>query len=229
MDTEAQSSLADALARAKKIGNRLSRDSPEEAVACGPITWEEKKMPIGPEEIKMPMMVVEKMKMPTKLIEMVIGRDGEMVKKIQSDTKAIVRPPPPIQLDAVPPLEQEISIMGTAEAVSKAKTVLMQIMEEGNVPDIKELLKSSPSESEYVLNLKIPAGKVGLIIGKRGETIRSLQEKAKCRMVLIQDGEFQDRDEKSLRITGEKKAVLYGKRLAEDLIEAKELVKLNIF
>lgn len=49
----------------------------------------------------------------------------------------------------------------------------------------------------------IPANKVGLVIGKGGETIKQLQSKCGCKMMMVQDGPFQNAPEKPLRITGE--------------------------
>lgn len=48
----------------------------------------------------------------------------------------------------------------------------------------------------------IPANKVGLIIGKGGDTIKQLQAKCGCKMMMVQDGPFQQAPEKPLRITG---------------------------
>lgn len=52
----------------------------------------------------------------------------------------------------------------------------------------------------------VPGPKVGLIIGKGGETIKQLQEKSGAKMVVIQDGPSQE-NEKPLRITGEPQKV----------------------
>lgn len=49
----------------------------------------------------------------------------------------------------------------------------------------------------------IPGPKVGLIIGKGGESIKQLQEKSGAKMVIIQDGPNQQENEKPLRISGE--------------------------
>jgi far upstream element-binding protein len=59
----------------------------------------------------------------------------------------------------------------------------------------------------------VPGPKVGLIIGKGGETIKQLQEKSGAKMVVIQDGPTQEQ-EKPLRISGEPQKVevflIYG-------------------
>lgn len=56
------------------------------------------------------------------------------------------------------------------------------------------------------VEIMIPGPKVGLIIGKGGETIKSLQEKSGAKMVVIQDGPNQEA-EKPLRITGDPQKV----------------------
>lgn len=56
------------------------------------------------------------------------------------------------------------------------------------------------------VEIMVPGPKVGLIIGKGGETIKQLQEKSGAKMVVIQDGPSQE-NEKPLRITGEPQKV----------------------
>lgn len=52
----------------------------------------------------------------------------------------------------------------------------------------------------------VPGPKVGLIIGKGGETIKHLQDTTGARMVVVQDSNSQDY-EKPLRITGTQQQV----------------------
>ena len=49
----------------------------------------------------------------------------------------------------------------------------------------------------------IPGTKVGLVIGKGGENIKNLQERAGVKMVMIQDSNVPSHQDKPLRITGE--------------------------
>lgn len=72
----------------------------------------------------------------------------------------------------------------------------------------------------------VPGPKVGLIIGKGGETIKQLQEKSGAKMVVIQDGPNQEQ-EKPLRISGEHSKVEYAKQLVYDLIAEKEMQAYN--
>lgn len=72
----------------------------------------------------------------------------------------------------------------------------------------------------------VPGPKVGLIIGKGGETIKQLQERSGAKMVVIQDGPNQEQ-EKPLRISGDPAKVEYAKQLVYDLIAEKEMQAFN--
>jgi far upstream element-binding protein len=69
--------------------------------------------------------------------------------------------------------------------------------------------------------IMIPGAKVGLVIGKGGETIKQLQEKTGAKMVVIQDGPGQEM-EKPLRISGDPDKVEHAKQLVYELIQDKE-------
>lgn len=70
------------------------------------------------------------------------------------------------------------------------------------------------------VEIMIPGSKVGLIIGKGGETIKQLQERTGAKMVVIQDGPTQEM-EKPLRISGDPQKVEHAKQLVYELIEDK--------
>lgn len=76
------------------------------------------------------------------------------------------------------------------------------------------------------VEIMVPGPKVGLIIGKGGETIKQLQERSGAKMVVIQDGPNQEQ-EKPLRISGDPQKVEYAKQLVYDLIAEKEMQAFN--
>ncbi|CAB0015455.1 unnamed protein product [Nesidiocoris tenuis] len=71
------------------------------------------------------------------------------------------------------------------------------------------------------VEVMIPGAKVGLVIGKGGETIKMLQEKSGAKMVVIQDGPNQEA-EKPLRITGDPQKVEHARQLVYELLAEKE-------
>lgn len=76
------------------------------------------------------------------------------------------------------------------------------------------------------MEIMIPGPKVGLIIGKGGETIKQLQEKSGAKMVVIQDGPNQEH-EKPLVISGDPAKIEHAKQLVYDLIAEKEMKSFN--
>jgi len=171
-------------------------------------------------------MLVEEVYVPNKLVGLVIGRGGEMINKLQSESgaKIQVAPDPPPEM-AMIQQDRQVTVTGTSESVNKAKALIEQIKNEGKVPE--KLLMGPSAPGEYSIEMMIVGNKIGLVIGKGGETIKSLQERAGCKMVLFQEGEYAHAPEKPLRISGEQSKVQYGKQLVSDLLTMKELESIN--
>jgi len=55
--------------------------------------------------------------------------------------------------------------------------------------------------------IMIPGPKVGLIIGKGGETIKQLQDRSGAKMTVVQDMSLGQEEEKPLRISGSSMSV----------------------
>eukprot|EP00795_Rhopilema_esculentum_P010731 gene10731-19511_t len=252
-NAEQDAKYQDALARARQIAAKLQNSAPgatpitPEPQETRKRTVEEaglengataaKRSPIPPGDAKqvamqvaanitqragLGSMVVEDIKIPNKFVGLIIGRGGEMINKLQSETSARIQvAPDPIPGQSASVQDRNITITGAPAAVETAKKLVNKICEEGKVPE--HLLAVPNQPGEFVIEHMIPASKVGLIIGKGGETIRNLQERAGCRMVMIQDGPFQNAPEKPLRITGDPQKCQYGKQMVLDLLTEKEL------
>ncbi|KAJ6223338.1 hypothetical protein RDWZM_001883 [Blomia tropicalis] len=80
---------------------------------------------------------------------------------------------------------------------------------------------------EKTLDFMIPGNKVGFVIGKGGEMIRTLQDKAGVRMVFNQDSNEPTAHEKPLRISGPPDKVDYAKQLVVDLLTEKDMEASN--
>ena len=76
---------------------------------------------------------------------------------------------------------------------------------------------------EKMLDMMIPGNKVGYVIGKGGEMIRNLQERAGVKMTVFQDSNEATDMEKQLRITGLPDKVDYAQQLVNDLLTEKEI------
>lgn len=86
---------------------------------------------------------------------------------------------------------------------SRAKELVLSIVNQRSRSEgIGDITMSSSSGGMMghpgFVEIMIPGPKVGLIIGKGGETIKQLQEKSGAKMVVIQEGPSQEQ-EKPLR------------------------------
>ncbi|XP_074108570.1 P-element somatic inhibitor isoform X2 [Cotesia typhae] len=179
----------------------------------------------------------------------VIGRGGEQITRLQSETGCKIQMAP--ESGGLP--ERLCTLTGPREAVNRAKDLVLSIvnqrcrseggMGEMNMPNPNAgggngggggnngggggggpMISNNSHPGN--LEIMIPGPKVGLIIGKGGETIKQLQEKSGAKMVVIQDGPSQEQ-EKPLRITGDPQKVEYAKQLVYELIAEKEIQMYN--
>lgn len=110
--------------------------------------------------------------------------------------------------------DNNYSVLPVLVCCSRAKDLVLSIVNQRNKPG-EDLIPGAnppypgPSPSSAItasilsghpgfVEIMIPGPKVGLIIGKGGETIKQLQEKSGAKMVIIQDGPGQEQ-EKPLR------------------------------
>lgn len=160
--------------------------------------------------------IMEEYKVPDKMVGLIIGRGGEQITRLQSETGCKIQLAP--ESDGTP--ERPCTLSGTREAVQQVKEMINQIISKANSPFPPD---SANSDGQYVAEMMIPGPKVGLLIGKGGENIRNLQEKGGVKMVLIQDGPQQTTHEKPLRITGDPQKVEFAKQMVADLLAQKDL------
>ncbi|XP_032417996.1 far upstream element-binding protein 2 [Xiphophorus hellerii] len=154
--------------------------------------------------------ITEEYKVPDSMVGLIIGRGGEQINKIQHDSGCKVQ----IAHDSVGLPERSISLTGSPEAVQRAKAFLEDIVSRGH--------DSSNGQSGSMQEIIIPAGKAGLIIGKGGETIKQLQERAGVKMILVQDGSQPPNIDKPLRIIGDPYKVQQAKEMVNEILRERD-------
>ncbi|KAK4884682.1 hypothetical protein RN001_000953 [Aquatica leii] len=184
----------------------------------------------------------EDIKVPDKMVGLIIGRGGEQITRLQSESGCKIQMAP----DSGGLPERICSLSGNREAITHAKELIMNIVQQrgrteglggmdlGSLPMSQNNFSgpgmnnsnSNLGGSRNFVEIMVPGPKVGLIIGKGGETIKQLQEKSGAKMVVIQDGPNQE-VEKPLRISGDPSKVEYAKQLVYDLIAEKEMQAYN--
>ncbi|XP_043576351.1 far upstream element-binding protein 3-like isoform X2 [Chiloscyllium plagiosum] len=116
--------------------------------------------------------------------------------------------------------ERSCTLTGSPESIEEAKRLLGQIVDRcRNGPGFHNDIDSSNSA---IQEIQIPASKVGLVIGKGGETIKQLQERTGVKMIMIQDGPLPTGADKPLRITGDPYKVQQAKEMVMEIIRDKD-------
>jgi len=103
-------------------------------------------------------------------IGLVLGANGKTLKTIQAATGAR------INLPEKGSSSKKVTIVGEKEAVKLAKSTLRQLLQDGFSPLTHE---------GWIKNeIEFPAEKFGILIGPKGQTIKSIQGNTKCRINL---------------------------------------------
>ncbi|KAM4604825.1 far upstream element-binding protein 1 isoform 6-T6 [Polymixia lowei] len=153
----------------------------------------------------------EEFKVPDGMVGFIIGRGGEQISRMQQESGCKIQIAP----DSGGMPERSVTLTGSPDAILNAKRLLTEIVEKGR-PTPAFHHNDGPGMS--VQEIMVPASKAGLVIGKGGETIKSLQERAGVKMVMIQEGPQNTGADKPLRISGEPFKVQQAKEMVMELI-----------
>uniref|UniRef100_A0A8K9UZN1 KH-type splicing regulatory protein n=1 Tax=Oncorhynchus mykiss TaxID=8022 RepID=A0A8K9UZN1_ONCMY len=165
-----------------------------------------------------PSTMTEEYRVPDGMVGLIIGRGGEQINKIQQDSGCKVQIAP----DSGGMPERSVSLTGNPDAIAKAKMFLDEIVSRGRGAPSSSFHESTNGQSGSMQEMMIPAGKAGLIIGKGGETIKQLQERAGVKMILIQDGSQPPNMDKPLRIIGDPYKVQQAKELVNEILRERD-------
>uniref|UniRef100_A0A8C9T160 Far upstream element (FUSE) binding protein 3 n=1 Tax=Scleropages formosus TaxID=113540 RepID=A0A8C9T160_SCLFO len=119
--------------------------------------------------------VTEDFKVPDKMVGFIIGRGGEQITRIQLESGCKIQ----IAADSGGMMDRPCTLTGSPENIEQAKRLLGQIVDRcRSSPGFHNEMDGSSSIQEIL----IPASKVGLVIGKGGDTIKQLQNDAGVRI-----------------------------------------------
>uniref|UniRef100_A0A672HRP4 K Homology domain-containing protein n=1 Tax=Salarias fasciatus TaxID=181472 RepID=A0A672HRP4_SALFA len=145
------------------------------------------------------------------IVNAFIGRGGEQISRLQQESGCKIQIAP----DSGGMPERSVTLTGPPESIQTAKRLLTEIVEKGRPAPA---FHHNDGPGMTVQEIMVPATKAGLVIGKGGETIKSLQERAGVKMVMIQDGPQNTGADKPLRISGEPFKVQQAKEMVMELI-----------
>lgn len=145
---------------------------------------------------------------PHAVIGLVIGKGGENIKRIQNETGATVRVDP----NTVDEKGNKVcTITGTKKAVEEAHIQVSSVIE--NAATNKRPRTQIEGTDHY--KMKIPASRTGAIIGKGGETIKSIKQQSGCDIELDKNSKECGPDESLFIIRGTQDKILKARGLIE--------------
>ncbi|ESW08810.1 hypothetical protein PHAVU_009G076800 [Phaseolus vulgaris] len=169
----------------------------------------------------------KKIDIPNGRVGVIIGKAGETIKYLQLQSGAKIQVTR--DMDADPnSTTRTVELMGTPEAIASAEKLINEVLaeaESGGSGIVARRLTGQAGSDEFVM--KIPNNKVGLIIGKGGETIKNMQASTGARIQVIPlhlpPGDTST--ERTLKIDGTSEQIESAKQLVNQVISGENRVR----
>lgn len=186
----------------------------------------------------------EEFKVPNAVVGLVIGRGGENLKRIEKQTGARIQFSQgnylkvsvrlvrlllfttflllPFYKDQPPDVvERRVTITGTLEDVKSARGMVQQLVEDAINGNSTSRRDSGSSRS--TITIHIPISKVGVVIGRGGETIRDLQDRSGARINVTPDSAASPQsNDRPVTLIGDEAAVQRAKALIDEIVNTGE-------
>lgn len=168
--------------------------------------------------------------MKSSLVGLIIGRAGENLRKVESESGARVQF---LQSKDPHATERQCTITGPARSRESAKTAIFGIIEENGganvmqdkgaytagMPGRAKVNLPALRDGEDSTQVMVPDKTVGLIIGRGGETIKDLQERSGCHVNIL--GETKSVNGlRPINLIGSVQAVNVAKDLILEIVES---------
>ncbi|KAK4599119.1 hypothetical protein RGQ29_009257 [Quercus rubra] len=168
----------------------------------------------------------KKIDIPNGRVGVIIGKGGETIKYLQIQSGAKIQVTRDMDADPNSPTRM-VELMGTPEQIAKAEQLITDVLSElvnaplaeaGGSGVVSRRLTGQSGADKFVM--KIPNNKVGLVIGKGGETIKNMQANTGARIQVIPlhlpPGDTSI--ERTLQIDGTSEQIETAKQLVNEVI-----------
>ncbi|MCD7447849.1 hypothetical protein HAX54_035780 [Datura stramonium] len=128
----------------------------------------------------------KKIEIPNGRVGVIIGKGGETIKYLQLQSGAKIQVTRDMDADPNSP-NRAVELMGTPDQIAKAEQLINEVLSEadsGGSGLVSRRLPGQQSGGEQ-FSMKVPNNKVGLVIGKGGETIKNMQARTGARIQVI--------------------------------------------
>ncbi|ORZ05943.1 hypothetical protein BCR41DRAFT_174285 [Lobosporangium transversale] len=176
--------------------------------------------------------IQEEMPVPGNLVGLIIGRGGENLKRIERETGCRVQ----FSQDGNPgDRERFVNILGQPAGIVDAKRQIQEIIASSQTGERHGgggytsgggygngnygiSANGSYGRGGTTATIQIPSTKVGLVIGRGGETIRDLQDRSGARIAVTPTPNDHNSPNRTVSITGDDSAIERAKALVEEIV-----------
>ncbi|WVZ11377.1 hypothetical protein V8G54_015907 [Vigna mungo] len=158
------------------------------------------------------------------VVGVLIGKAGDTIRYLQYNSGAKIQITR--DADADPHCAtRSVELIGSLESIDKAEKLMNAVIAEADAGGSPSLVARGLSPAQATvgseqIQIQVPNEKVGLIIGRGGETIKSLQTKSGARIQLIPQHlpEGDDSKERTVQVTGDKRQIEIAQELIKEVM-----------
>ncbi|XVF63421.1 hypothetical protein PTKIN_Ptkin09bG0085900 [Pterospermum kingtungense] len=168
--------------------------------------------------------ITRKMEVPNAKVGVLIGKAGDTIRYLQYNSGAKIQIMRDADADRDAPT-RPVEIIGTLSSIIKAEKLVNAVIAEADAGGSPSLVARGVATTQAAkdadsIEIQVPNEKVGLIIGRGGETIKGLQTRSGARIQLIPQNlpEGDGSKERTVKVTGDKKQIEIAQEMIKDVM-----------
>jgi len=158
-----------------------------------------------------PKMKMVEVQVPSHMVPLVLGRNGETLRGIETACSVTIDMGP--AEDGGKP--RKLMIKGDETGVDEAKIRIDDIVHGSGALSV--LMGGSHRIGDQTIYVQVPANRVGLVIGKGGETIKSLQDRTGARINVTKDEEHGPN--RTIVVSGNQQQLALAQKEIDDIVK----------
>ncbi|XP_015885485.1 uncharacterized protein LOC107420925 isoform X2 [Ziziphus jujuba] len=169
--------------------------------------------------------ITRRMEVPNNKVGVLIGKAGDTIKYLQYNSGARIQITRDADADPYS-ASRPVEIVGTLDNINKAEKLINAVIAEADAGGSPSLVARGLATAQAAaaaaeqIQIQVPNEKVGLIIGRGGETIKGLQTRSGARIQLIPQHlpEGDDSKERTVRVTGDKRQIEMAREMIKEVM-----------
>jgi far upstream element-binding protein len=160
----------------------------------------------------------KKIEIPNGKVGVIIGKGGETIKYLQLQSGAKIQITR--DMDADPnSTTRAVELVGTSDQIARAEQLINDVLAEADSGGAGRRMTGQPGGSEQFV-MKVPTNKVGLVIGKGGETIKTMQATsgARIQVIPLHPPPGDTSTERTVQIDGSAEQIEAAKQLVNEVV-----------